>query len=198
MLLKRIIDISVSVILLTLLSPVLLIVGVLVALTSKGPILFRQVRVGKEGRTFVMYKFRSMRLNDGGPLVTVAGDNRITFIGSLLRRFKLDEVPQLWNVLVGDMSLVGPRPEVPRYVELFKSEFSKVHQVRPGITDLASIKYFDEEKLLAASVNPEETYVNKVLPDKLRINEEYVRLRSTLMDLLILAKTGARILKLSR
>jgi lipopolysaccharide/colanic/teichoic acid biosynthesis glycosyltransferase len=152
-------------------------------------VLFRQVRVGWRGRTFRILKLRTMRQATVGPEVTAGGDARVTHVGRVLRRFKLDELPQLWNVLVGDMSLVGPRPEVPRYVQRFPEAYARILGVRPGITDFAAIAYRDEESILAASSDPEATYVEVVLPAKIALYHRYLAERSLLTDLRLLART---------
>ncbi|MEQ1848683.1 MAG: sugar transferase, partial [Nitrospira sp.] len=157
---KRTVDICMAALGLVLTAPLLAIISVLIKLDSQGPVIFRQIRVGEGFRPFAIRKFRTMVVDAPGaglPL-TVGQDSRITRIGQILRKCKLDELPQLWNVLVGDMSFVGPRPEVPRYVERLRSEFSEVLKVRPGITDLASLRYIDEASILAYSPNPEEEY----------------------------------------
>ena len=150
---KRVFDIVVSAAALTLLWPVLLVVAAAVWLDSGSPILFAQQRVGRGFRCFTVWKFRSMR-SARGSLITASGDSRITRVGRVLRQTKLDELPQLWNVLRGNMSLVGPRPEVPQYVELFRSRYQHILSVRPGITDPAALAFIDEERLLARSPDP--------------------------------------------
>ncbi|HYM87989.1 MAG TPA: SDR family NAD(P)-dependent oxidoreductase [Nitrospiraceae bacterium] len=179
--------------------PLLVIISVLIMLDSRGPVIFSQVRVGKGFRPFRIYKFRTMVAEAPGqglPL-TVGQDLRVTRVGRILRKFKLDELPQLVNVLMGDMSIVGPRPEVSRYVEPLRSEFSEILVVRPGLTDLASLKYIDEASLLAGSGNPEEEYRNKVLPEKLRLAKLYVRNVSLRLDLAIIVQTLLRIVNVS-
>jgi lipopolysaccharide/colanic/teichoic acid biosynthesis glycosyltransferase len=193
--LKRFIDVVLSAGGLIALAPVLLGVAAAVRVGSPGPILFRQKRVGLGGRTFALLKFRSMRVSSGGPLVTSASDTRITPIGKVIRKTKLDEMPQLINVLRGDMSLVGPRPEVPRYVDLFPAEYARILSVRPGITDLAAIAYRNEEELLARAVDPEREYVQNVLPAKIALYEQYIRQMSLSTDLAILARTAVAIIK---
>jgi FlaA1/EpsC-like NDP-sugar epimerase/lipopolysaccharide/colanic/teichoic acid biosynthesis glycosyltransferase len=196
---KRAFDICASAPGLLITWPLLVIISVLIKLDSRGPVIFSQVRVGKGFRPFRMYKFRTMGEEAPGlglPL-TVGQDVRVTRVGRILRKFKLDELPQLVNVLVGDMSLVGPRPEVPRYVEPLRSEFSEILAVRPGITDLASLKYIDEASLLACSRNPEEEYRNTILPEKLRLAKLYVRHVSLRLDLAIIVQTLLRIVNLS-
>jgi lipopolysaccharide/colanic/teichoic acid biosynthesis glycosyltransferase len=169
---------------------------VLVKLTSSGPILFRQTRIGFQERPFCMYKFRTMV--DGadaiGPLVTSVGDERITTLGQFLRRFKLDELPQLWNVLKGDMSLVGPRPEVPEYVRFYSEEQKRVFTVRPGCTDPATIYFRNEEKLLDGAANKEEYYLTEILPIKLDMNLQYIKRTSILEDIRIIAMTMMEII----
>jgi len=196
---KRAFDICASTPGLLITWPLLVIISVLIKLDSRGPVIFSQVRVGKGFHPFRMYKFRTMvedAPGQGLPL-TVGQDVRVTRVGRILRKFKLDELPQLVNVLVGDMSLVGPRPEVPRYVEPLRSEFSEILAVRPGITDLASLKYIDEASLLGCSSNPEEEYQNKVLPEKLRLAKLYVRHVSLRLDLAIIVQTLLRIVNVS-
>lgn len=151
------------------LSPLLLIIAAAIKLTSPGPVFFRQRRMGQHGRPFELIKFRSMvhRATVHGPLVTAGGDRRITHVGALLRRSKLDELPQLWNVLRGDMALVGPRPEVPPYVEHYPELFDLVLRQRPGITDICTLQLRNEEQILAEAEHPEEYYVEKLLPRKL-------------------------------
>ena len=190
--LKRAFDIFFSAGTLLVLSPLLLAVALWVKFDSSGPVLFRQQRVGLRGREFEIYKFRTMRHNAEarGSHITVGADPRITRPGVFLRKYKIDEFPQFFNVLVGDMSVVGPRPEVPRYVALYPSDMREtVLGVRPGITDLASIEYRDENDLLGRSADPEHTYVNEVLPAKLAYCERYVRERSFMGDLRIIARS---------
>ena len=195
---KRIFDICMAVLGLVVTAPLLAIISVLIKLDSKGPVIFRQVRVGQGFRPFAIQKFRTMAVEAPGTCLplTVGQDPRITRIGRMLRKFKLDELPQLLNVLVGDMSFVGPRPEVPRYVERLRSEFSEVLTVRPGITDLASLRYIDEAALLAYSSNPEEEYQLKVLPEKLRLAKLYIRHMSLRLDLAIVIQTLLHIARL--
>lgn len=195
---KRTCDICLATLGLIITSPLLALIALLIKLDSSGPVIFRQIRVGQGFRPFAIRKFRTMVANDsvGGPLVTVGRDCRITRVGHILRGLKLDELPQLWNVLLGDMSLVGPRPEVPRYVECARAEFAEVLTVRPGITDLASLKYIDEAAILAASANPEEEYQHKVLPEKLRLAKLYIRHMSLRLDFAIILQTVLRIAKL--
>lgn len=176
----RLFDILFSTIGLLLLSPLFLIIYILIIIESKGGGFYSQTRVGKNGIPFAIYKFRSMRTDaDKHGLITVGGrDPRITRIGYYIRKYKIDELPQLWNVLVGDMSLVGPRPEVQKYVDLYTEEQRKVLSVRPGITDYASIEYVDENILLAKSDDPDRTYVEVVMPAKIVLNMKYINNKS--------------------
>ncbi|MGP1465617.1 MAG: sugar transferase [Prevotella koreensis] len=176
----RLFDILFSTIGLLLLSPLFLIIYIIIIIESKGGGFYSQTRVGKNGIPFAIYKFRSMRTDaDKHGLITVGGrDPRITRIGYYIRKYKIDELPQLWNVLVGDMSLVGPRPEVQKYVDLYTEEQRKVLSVRPGITDYASIEYVDENILLAKSDDPDRTYVEVVMPAKIVLNMKYINNKS--------------------
>ena len=188
---KRMFDMVAAGLGLLLVSPVLVVVAVCVKLSSPGPVLFCQERIGRNFRPFFIYKFRTMvhdAPQQGGP-ITVGDDPRITSVGRLLRRAKLDELPQLINVLVGQMSLVGPRPEVPRYVERFRSDYEEILRVRPGITDLASIKFRHESDHLGRSANPEEEYVGRILPEKILLAKAYVRRSSLGLDLHIILQT---------
>ncbi|HEX7003923.1 MAG TPA: sugar transferase [Trueperaceae bacterium] len=194
---KRILDLAIALPALLLLAPLLLLVALLVRLDSPGPALFRQERVGKGGRTFSILKFRTMRHETDGRStrqITPASDPRITRLGALLRKWKLDELPQLINVLRGEMSLVGPRPEVPRYVALYDEEQRRVLEVRPGLTDPASLEFRDENELLAASNDPEALYLERLMPRKLELNRRYIEERSLLLDLRIIAATAAKVL----
>lgn len=195
--LKRLFDFFFSFLGLLILFPFFLVIGFLIVIDSKGGIFYRQIRVGKNGKDFGLFKFRTMRPDsDKKGLLTVGGrDPRITSIGFYLRKYKLDELPQLINVLIGDMSLVGPRPEVRKYVDLYNSEQQKVLLVKPGITDFASIEYFNENELLGKSENPEETYINEVMPDKLKLNLKYINSYSLATDFKIILKTLGKIVK---
>jgi lipopolysaccharide/colanic/teichoic acid biosynthesis glycosyltransferase len=198
MIVKRALDLSFAALGLILLSPLLAVLAALVKFSSPGPVFFRQERVGLHGKPFRIHKFRTMRSDtaDRGPLITAEGDSRITRAGRWLRRYKLDELPQLIDVLAGDMSLVGPRPEVPRFVAAYPEAMrQKILSVRPGITDVASLEFIDENKLLAAAVDPEREYLEKILPHKLLHYAAYVENRSLSMDLAILVRTLASILK---
>lgn len=176
----RLFDILFSTIGLLVLSPLFLIIYIIIIIESKGGGFYSQTRVGKNGIPFAIYKFRSMRTDaDKHGLITVGGrDPRITRIGYYIRKYKIDELPQLWNVLMGDMSLVGPRPEVQKYVDLYTEEQRKVLSVRPGITDYASIEYVDENILLAKSDDPDRTYVEVVMPAKIVLNMKYINNKS--------------------
>ncbi len=193
--LKRLLDVLLSTLLLLLAFPVGFMIALLIIVESKGGIFFTQTRVGLNQHTFQLYKFRSMKpmSEHKGQLTVGANDNRITRMGKLLRKYKLDELPQLLNVLKGDMSLVGPRPEVPKYVALYTPEQKKILSVRPGITDYASIKYFDENVLLGQATNPEQTYIDVIMPEKLSINLTYIYTRTLWIDIKILFYTVLRI-----
>jgi lipopolysaccharide/colanic/teichoic acid biosynthesis glycosyltransferase len=192
---KRLFDIFFSLVLLLLLMPLLLVFGLAVALTSPGGAFFRQVRVGRGGTEFKLLKFRSMRTgSEAKGQLTIGGrDPRITAVGYFLRKTKLDELPQLWNVLVGDMSVVGPRPEVPRYVAMYNTEQRAVLTVRPGITGMASIDYIDENEILARSPDPEKVYVQEVMPAKLALDLRYVRKQNFALDMRIILITIRRV-----
>lgn len=195
---KRLFDIALSLLGLTFLAPLFLLIAVLIKAESSGPVFFRQERVGLHGRPFRIHKFRTMRADreSAGPLLTIGADPRITRVGRFLRRYKLDELPQLIDVLLGRMSLVGPRPEVPKYVALYPEEVhEKVLSVRPGITDWASIRFRDENALLGRAADPERAYVEEVLPIKLRFYLEYVDTRSFLVDLRIIFATIAAVFR---
>lgn len=173
---KRLIDILASGLGLLLLSPIFIVIAIWIKCDSKGPVFYRQVRVGKNGVDFRIYKFRSMRQGaDKSGLITVGGrDPRVTRSGFYIRKYKLDELAQLINVFVGDMSLVGPRPEVRKYVDMYSQEQQKVLNVRPGITDYASIEYIDENIMLERSENPDKTYVEEIMPAKIKLNMKYI------------------------
>jgi lipopolysaccharide/colanic/teichoic acid biosynthesis glycosyltransferase len=188
-LLKRAIDIVGSGLALLVGFPLLMAIAAAVAIDSGFPVLYRQRRVGRGFRLFYLWKFRSMSASEGGPRITVSGDSRVTRVGRFLRAAKLDELPQFWNVLTGEMSLVGPRPEIPEYVAMFAGRYRDILTVRPGITDLASVQFRDEEDVLARAPDPIEYYGRHVLPAKLELAEEYLRKRSLLFDLSILLRT---------
>jgi lipopolysaccharide/colanic/teichoic acid biosynthesis glycosyltransferase len=166
-------------------------VPILIKLDSKGPIFFRQARVGKHFIEFKICKFRTMRYDpeEKGPVITVSGDRRVTKVGKFLRQYKIDEVPQLFNVLKGEMSFVGPRPEVKEYVQLFNKDYKKLLRIRPGITDPASIKYSDEERVLLSLENWEEEYKKKILPEKIILSLDYVENHNLVTDVKLILKT---------
>lgn len=194
--LKRIFDLLVSFMGIVILSPVFIIASIAIKLDSKGKILFLQKRVGRYGKEFNIYKFRTM-VTDAekmGKQITVGKDSRITKVGAFLRKFKIDELPQLFNVFKGDMSLVGPRPEVPKYVSLYNEEQRRVLEVRPGITDMASLRYKDENDILGNVENPEEYYINIIMKDKLNLNLEYIEKSNIFFDIYLIIKTIIKIL----
>ncbi len=192
---KRIFDIIASIIGLLILLPFFLIIALLILLNSGFPVFYTQKRVGRGNSDFGLLKFRTMKKNsDKLGLLTVGGrDPRITAIGFYLRKYKLDELPQLINVLIGDMSLVGPRPEVRKYVDLYNDEQKKVLLVKPGITDYASLEYFSENDLLAKSSDPEATYIKEIMPAKLELNKKYISEMGLSIDLKIILGTLKRI-----
>lgn len=189
--LKRLFDIFFSGIGLILLFPLLIIISITVILTSDGGAFYLQDRVGKDRKLFKLFKFRTMSVNaEAFGLITIGGrDPRVTQIGYYLRKYKLDELPQLLNVFLGSMSLVGPRPEVQKYVDLYTTEQLKVLNVKPGITDYASLEYFSENELLAKSDNPDETYINIILPAKLKLNLKYIDEANLITDLKVIFRT---------
>lgn len=192
---KRCFDLLISVSLLLLFAPVMLAVALWVRLDSPGPALFRQVRVGRHGHLFTIHKFRTMVHAPAGLGLTVGADARITRAGHLLRRLKLDELPQLWDVLRGAMSLVGPRPDLPRYVERYPEPLrQQVLAVRPGITDPASLAYRNEAELLAQEPDPERAYFERILPHKLQLSADYAAQASLWTDLRLMARTALLLL----
>lgn len=195
--LKRLFDIIASSIGLVILSPVFLLLALWIKCDSKGSVFYRQVRVGRGNKDFHLFKFRSMRTgSDRLGLITVGGrDPRVTRSGYYIRKYKLDELPQLINVFIGDMSLVGPRPEVRRYVDLYNPEQMRVLEARPGITSLASIRYRNENDLLASSDNPNRTYIEQIMPDKVAIDLGYVENATFANDIKIIFRTFAEIIK---
>jgi lipopolysaccharide/colanic/teichoic acid biosynthesis glycosyltransferase len=174
-----------------------LIISLIIVLDSKGGVFYKQTRVGKDGKDFKLFKFRSMRTDsDKAGLLTVGGrDNRITKAGYFIRKYKIDELPQLLNVLLGDMSLVGPRPEVRKYVDMYRAEQLKVLTVKPGITDYASIEYSNENEILGKATDPEAVYINEIMPAKLKLNLKYIEEQGVLTDFKIIFKTFFKILK---
>lgn len=194
---KRFFDILFSFIGLIVIFPILLIISLIIIFTSEGGIFYRQVRVGKNNKDFRIYKFRTMYVNsDKFGLLTVGGrDARITKIGYHLRKYKLDELPQLINVLLGEMSFVGPRPEVRKYVDMYNAKQLKVLSVRPGITDLASIAFRNENEILSKQSNSEQYYIEEIMPEKIRINLKYISEKKAFSDFGVLLKTILSIVK---
>ncbi|MEM7162180.1 MAG: sugar transferase [Bacteroidota bacterium] len=192
---KRVFDFLLALIGLIFLFPFMLLIALFIIIDSNGGVLFRQLRVGKDAKEFQLIKFRSMRIiNDDNLEITIGADKRITRVGSIIRKFKLDELPQLWNILIGEMSFVGPRPEVPRYVKLYSEEQREVLSVRPGLTDPASLAFINESELLAESQDPVEKYIKEIMPQKLEMNLAYIRKRNFLSDLRLVLKTIQKIL----
>ena len=193
---KRIFDVVFSIIGLLILLPFLIIIAILIKVDSKGPILFIQGRVGKNNKDFNIFKFRTMRVQSQtkGLLTLGNNDSRITKIGYFLRRYKIDEFPQLINILKGDMSFVGPRPELRYYVNFYSDDDLKIFAVRPGITGLASLKYRNEVELLEAADNPEDFFINTIIPDKLKFNKEYIKKRNFFFDLKLIFITIIKVI----
>ena len=193
---KRLFDLLFSVTVLLFFLPFGIILGLLIAGTSSGGVFYRQERIGLNGKAFKLFKFRSMSVNaeKSGSLTIGMKDSRITKIGYLIRKFKIDEFPQFLNVILGDMSIVGPRPEVREFVELYTPEQAKILDIKPGITDYASIEYFNENELLAKADDPKKTYIEVVMPDKIKINEKYLTNPTLGHDLKIIIKTILKIL----
>ena len=194
---KRLFDIVSSFIGLMVFSPFLLLISLLILLTSKGGICYTQIRVGKDNKDFNLLKFRTMKPGSDkkGQLTVGTNDSRITRIGRFLRKFKLDEIPQLINILKGEMSVVGPRPEVPKYVNHYSNEQLRVLSVRPGLTDLASIEFINENEILGKAENPEKEYLEVIIPKKLALNIQYIENQSFLGDLKLIFRTFGKILK---
>ena len=194
---KRAMDIVLSACALAILWPLLLLIALAIWIDDPGPVFYRQVRVGRNGKTFRIFKFRSMVMDADkkGLAITVGRDSRITRVGAVLRKTKLDELVQLLNVLFGQMSFVGPRPEVPKYVELYTPYQRQVLLVRPGITDYASIAYRNENDLLAGAKDPEKMYIEQIMPDKIELNMKYLREISPLADIKLILKTVAAVVK---
>lgn len=187
--LNRSIEVSITVIGLIFLSPLLILLAAIVKISSTGPVFFKQKRVGQFGKNFVLYKFRTMRVNNEGPKITVKRDNRITWIGAVLRKTKFDELPALWNIIRGDMSIVGPRPEVPEYVSPENETWKQVLRVRPGITDPVTLRLRNEEEMLAGVTDPEKYYLDVLQPEKLNGYLQYINARSWKSDLLVIRDT---------
>ncbi|MDD7885810.1 sugar transferase [Flavivirga sp. 57AJ16] len=194
--LKRSFDVVFSIIGLFMLFPFLILIALLIKLDSKGPVLFVQGRVGKNNIDFNIFKFRTMRVQSQGKGLLTLGNNdsRITKMGYFLRRYKIDEFPQLINILKGDMSFVGPRPELRYYVNFYSESDMEIFTVRPGITGLASLKYRNEVELLKAAKNPEDFFINTIIPDKLKYNKAYIRKRNFFFDLKIIAITIIKVI----
>lgn len=192
---KRVFDIISCSLAVILLLPLEMVIAICIVCGSKGGVFYKQVRVGKGNKDFKLLKFRTMRPNADkqGLLITVGADNRITKIGHFLRKYKLDELPQFLNIIKGDMSVVGPRPEVRRYVDLYNERQLRVLSVRPGLTDYASIEYISESELLAKSDNPEKTYIEEVMPAKLELNLKYIEKQSIGVDIKLIFKTLKKI-----
>jgi len=195
-LIKRLFDILSSLVGLVILCPILFIISLVVVSTSRGGVFYTQIRVGKNSKEFKLLKFRTMKPDSdkSGQLTIGDNDSRITGVGTLLRKFKLDEIPQLLNVIKGEMSIVGPRPEVPKYVNLYSKEQLKVLSVRPGLTDLASIEFINENEILGNSENPEKEYVEVIMPTKLELNIQYIENQSFLGDIKLIFRTFGKIL----
>ncbi len=186
---KRLFDIVASFFGLIILSPVLLIISLIILFRMGKPVLFLQKRTGRYAKPFTIYKFRTMTLSHNGSTVSVKGESRITPLGAVLRKYKLDELPELWNVLIGDMSFVGPRPDMPKYYEGLTEEEKEILNLRPGLTGPATLKYAKEEELLAMVDNPEKYNAEVIWPDKVRINLDYYRNRTFWLDIIIILKT---------
>lgn len=197
LILKRLFDILASLILLIILSPLFIIFSIMIKLDSKGPIMFKQNRVTENGRIFKIFKFRTMVENadKNGSQVTVKNDDRVTKIGKFLRKFRLDEIPQLINILIGDMSFVGTRPEVPKYVELYTDEMKATLLMKAGVTSLASIKFKDEEKLLQMDGNIDKIYIENILPQKMQYNLEYLKRFNFFYDIKLMFMTLFAVVK---
>ena len=188
---KRLFDIIASALVILLLLPLELLIALCIVCDSRGGVFFRQVRVGKDDKDFNLLKFRTMRIraNEEWASITVGEDTRITRVGKFLRQYKLDELPQLINILKGDMSVVGPRPEVRKYVALYNDQQKRVLLVRPGLTDFASLAYLHESELLAHSDHPEKTYIEEIMPKKLALNLQYIEKQSAILDIKLILKT---------
>lgn len=193
---KRIFDLLISLVFILLLSPLLIAISVFILMDSKGGVLFKQVRVGLGNKDFKILKFRTMFIDSekSGQLTIGGRDPRVTKAGYTLRKYKLDELPQFFNVLFGDMSIVGPRPEVRRYVDLYNQEQQKVLSVKPGITDYASIEYSNENDLLSKAIDPEKTYIEEIMPAKLTLNLKYINEQSIAVDFKIMWQTAVKVI----
>lgn len=194
---KRLFDIFFSLLGLILISPFLIIISIIIKITSEGPAFFLQERLGQYEKPFYIYKFRTMVVNAEslGKQITVKDDNRITKVGKILRRYKIDELPQLINVLLGEMSFVGPRPEVRKYVDLYTKEQKEIFKVKPGITDYASIEYRNENDLLSKVDDAEQYYINTIMQDKISLNKKYIENNNLFIDVKIIIKTILKLFK---
>ena len=186
---KRFFDFTFALLGLFVFSPLLLVIAVLIKLKMPGPILFKQKRVGQNGELFTMVKFRTMTIGHGGSSISVKGESRITSLGAILRKYKLDELPELWNVIKGEMSLVGPRPDVPGYADKLEGRNRDILKLKPGITGPASLKYANEEELLSLQPDPKRYNDEVIYPDKVRINLEYLDRQNLLVDLNLILHT---------
>jgi len=189
MLLKRLFDILFSFLGLIIFTPLFIVITILIKVSMPGPVIFRQKRVGRYGRPFTIAKFRTMILNHNGTSISVKGEDRITSLGAILRKYKLDEMQELWNVLRGDMSFVGPRPDVPEYIDRLAGEEKHILEIRPGITSPATLKYSNEEELLSLVPNPKEYYDEIIWPDKVSLNLDYYYNRSFFGDINLIFQT---------
>lgn len=193
-LIKRLFDVVSALIVLILLLPLFIVISLWIIIDSKGGFFYKQERIGKNQKKFGLYKFRSMQTGaDKQGQITIGNDNRITKVGHFIRKYKIDELPQLINIIRGDMSVVGPRPEVKKYVDLYTNEQLKVLSVKPGLTDYASIEYFDEQTILGQAEDPNKEYIEVVMPAKLNLNLKYIKEKSLLTDLKIIFKTLGKI-----
>lgn len=191
---KRIIDAAIALIALVLLSPLLLLVSILIKISMPGPVLFTQTRIGQHAKPFTIWKFRSMKLNNSKVSITLSSDTRVTPLGRFIRKTKIDELPQLWNILRGDMSIVGPRPDVPGYYDTLQGENCQIWMLRPGLTGLDSMCYPDEQIILDQQAEPERFYDEQLWPDKVRLNLLYARNTNILLDIHILLNTAGVLL----
>jgi lipopolysaccharide/colanic/teichoic acid biosynthesis glycosyltransferase len=193
---KRLFDFTSSLMVLILLFPFFCVISLIIILDSRGGAFYKHIRVGKNGKEFGLLKFRSMATgSDKGSQITIGNDSRVTKIGHFIRKYKIDELPQLINILKGEMSVVGPRPEVKKYVDLYNTEQKEVLCVLPGLSDYASIEYFDEQEVLGKAQDPEKEYIEIVMPKKLELNLKYIREKSLMTDFKIIFKTFSKILK---
>ena len=194
---KRAFDLLFSFTILTLFLPFGILISMLIMIGSKGGVFYRQERIGRHGKPFMLLKFRSMRIDSDqqGKLTVGMNDSRITQIGLFIRKYKLDEFPQFINVLLGEMSIVGPRPEVEEFVSLYNTSQKRVLEVKPGVTDYASIEYFNENAILAEANDPKKTYIETIMPEKIRLNQKYISNPTLAHDLKIIFRTILRILK---